>query len=437
MTQHEKPAEMRTFTIVWFGQLISLVGSGMTSFALGLWVYQQSGSVTQFALINLAAVLPRILISPLAGALVDRWDRRKVMALSDSLAGLTTLGVALLYASGRIELWHIYMAVGLGAVFNTFQWPAFMAAMTLLVPKDKLGRANGMLTLNQAAAEILSPLSAGALILTIELSGILLIDFATFLFAAATLLLTRFPSPDTPSPGAVIPGRSVWQESLDGLKYIAKRKGLLGLVVFTGVVFFLWGMVGALIVPMILGFTTEDILGVILSIAGVGMLSGGLVMSAWGGPSRKVYGVVGAEMFSGLCFILIGLKPIPAMVAAGAFLAHTTIAIVQGSNQAIWQIKVPPEIQGRVFGAEQMVTRSTAPLAYLLAGPLADKIFEPMLAVDGILADSLGQLVGVGIGRGIGLMFVLMGLVKIGVAVWGFTNPHIREIEGNLSDAVE
>jgi len=437
MIQNKKPAEMRTFTIVWFGQLISLVGSGMTSFALSLWVYQQSGSVTQFALINLAAVLPRILISPLAGALVDRWDRRKVMVFSDSLSGLTTLGVALLYVSGKLELRYIYIAVGLSAVSNTFQWPAFIAAMTLLVPKVKLGRANGMLTLNQAAAEIFSPMIAGALILTLELSGILLIDFATFLFAVTTLLLTRFPSPKVLPADKTSQSRSVWREAMDGLKFIAARKGLLELVVFTGVVFFLWGMVGALIVPMILGFTTEDVLGLILSIAGLGMLTGGVMMSAWGGPSRKVYGVVGPEMFSGLCFILIGLKPIPGLVAAGAFLAHTTIAIVEGSNQAIWQVKVPPEIQGRVFGAQQMVTRGTTPLAYLLAGPLADKIFEPMLAVDGLLADSLGQLVGMGTGRGIGLIFVLMGFIKIAVAAWGFINPHIREIEENLPDAVE
>jgi hypothetical protein len=166
------------------------------------------------------------------------------------------------------------------------------------------------------------------------------------------------------------------------------------------------------------------------------MLSGGLLMSAWGGPSRKIYGVVGPEMFSGLCFILIGLRPNPWMVAVGAFLAHMTIAVVEGSNQAIWQVKVPPDIQGRVFGAQQMVTRSTAPLAYLLAGPLADKIFEPMLAVDGSLADRLGPLLGTGIGRGIGLMFFLMGLIKIGVAAWGFINPSIRRIENDLPDAV-
>jgi MFS family permease len=416
--------------------LISLVGSGMTSFALSLWVYQQTGSVTQFALINLASVLPRILISPFAGVLVDRWDRRKVMILSDSFAGLTTLGIALLYAVGRIELWHIYIAVGMSSICNTFQWPAFMAAMTLLVPKDKLGHANGMLTLNRAAAEIFSPLIAGALILTLELFGILLIDFATFLFAVTTLLLSRFPSPGVSPDDKEFQNRSVWSESMDGLKFIAARKGLLGLVIFTSIVFFLWGMVGALIVPMILGFTSENILGLILSIAGLGMLLGGLVMSAWGGPTRKVYGVVGAEIFSGLCFILIGLKPLPWLVAIGAFLAHMTIAIVEGSSQAIWQVKVPPEMQGRVFGAQQMVTRSTAPLAYLLAGPLADEIFEPMLAVNGSLADRLGPLLGTGVGRGIALMFVLMGFIKIVVSTWGFINPHIRQIEDHIPDAV-
>jgi DHA3 family macrolide efflux protein-like MFS transporter len=145
---------MRAFMIVWLGQLISLVGSGLSSFALGLWVYQRSGSVTQFALIALCAVLPRIVLAPLAGALVDRWDRRMVMILSDAGASLSTLILALLLLAGQLAVWQVYLAVALSAGCAAFQEPAYAAALTQLVPRDGFGRANGMVQLAQAAADI-------------------------------------------------------------------------------------------------------------------------------------------------------------------------------------------------------------------------------------------------------------------------------------------
>ena len=435
MTHNIVSRGMRVFIVVWLGQLVSLIGSGLTSFALGLWVYQHTGSVTQFAFIGLFTVLPSVVLSPLAGALVDRWDRRWVMILSDAGAGLCTLIMAFLFLTNRIEVWQIYLAAGASAAFGTFQWPAYSAATTLLVPKKHLGRANGMVQFGQAAAEILAPALAGVLLLTARIQGILLIDFVTFLFAVTTLLFVRFPRPETIA-AAQTRRVSLWREASYGWRFITARRGLLGLLVFFAVVKFLWGMVGALIAPMILGFTSADVLGIIISVAGGGMLVGSLVMSAWGGPKRRIDGVLRFELLSGLCFLLIGLRPSAWPVALGAFGAHLTIAIIYGSNQAIWQSKVPPNVQGRVFAMQQMIAKSTTPLAYLVAGPIADKLFEPLLAFDGPLVGGIGHIIGVGPGRGIGLLFIVMGILKAVASVGGYLYPRIRLVEDELPDVI-
>ncbi|MCJ7735328.1 MAG: MFS transporter, partial [Anaerolineales bacterium] len=186
-------AGIPVFTVTWLGQVISLVGSGLTSFALGVWVFRSTGSATLFAFIGLFAVLPKVLVSPFAGALVDRWDRRAVMILADTGAGLSTLFIATILIFDRMELWHIYLSTAASSLFGAFQWPAYTAAVSLLVPEEHLGRANGMNQFGRAAAEIFAPLLAGILMLTIQLEGVILIDVGTFIFAMLTLLLVRFP----------------------------------------------------------------------------------------------------------------------------------------------------------------------------------------------------------------------------------------------------
>ena len=425
---------MPTFVITWLGQVISLVGSGLTSFSLGVWVFERTGSPTQYALIGLFAVLPRLIFSPLAGALVDRWDRRKVMILADAGAGVSTLFVALLLFSNRLELWQIYLAASASAFFGTFQWPAYTAVVSQLVPKAQLGRANGMIQFGRAAAEILAPMLAGVLVLAIGLEGVILVDVATFIFAMLTLSVVRFPSLKiTPDQMKLTTFKA---DLLFGWKYILARRGLLYLLFFLGVVNFIWGTIGALVVPMILSFSTADRLGAIITIAGTGMFAGSLLMTVWGGPKRRIHGVLFFELLSGVCFLLMGLRPDFGLIAVGAFGAHVTIAIVFGSNQALWQTKIEPENQGRVFAAQQMIASIATPLAYLLAGPLAEKIFEPWMASGEALSLRLSTLIGFGPGRGIGLMFVLMGLAKIMVSILGFLNPRVRYIEDEIPDAV-
>ncbi|HVN55140.1 MAG TPA: MFS transporter [Anaerolineaceae bacterium] len=421
---------MRPFAILWLGELVSLFGSALTSFALGLWVYQRSGSVTQYALISLAAVLPRVLVSPFAGVLVDRWDRRRNLLLSDLGAGLSSLAAAALLIAGRLDVGLVYLLVGLSAVCAAFQSPAYVASIPLLVPAPALSRANGMIQLSQSLAEVFAPLAAGFLVLAIRVQGVLLIDFATFLVAVSALAVIRIPSPAAQlavgSPGI----RALLGEARDGWRFISDRPGLVALLIFAAIFNFLWGMVGALAAPLVLSFSDSGSLGIFLTVAGCGMLAGSLAMSAWvRGPRRKIGAILAAELASGLGFILIGLRPSLVLAAAGALIAHLTIAVIGSSSRTLWQRKVPAGMLGRVFAIQEMVARSAAPLAIAAAGPLAERVFEPLLVPGGPLAASLGLLTGAGAGRGIGLMFLCMGLLKAAVALCGALYRPLRAIE--------
>jgi hypothetical protein len=450
----------RPFLLVWSGQLVSMCGSLLTTFALGLWVYEQSGSVIQFSLIPISALVPRMLLSPLAGALVDRWDRRRTMLFSDLGAGLATLGIALLLLSGRLETWHILLAAAISSAFGTFQYPAYASSVVSLVPRAELGRANGLIQLAQAGSEIFAPLLAGLLLAAIGTGGVLLIDFATFLFAVLTLSLVRFPgmafaeheaqaaARQAHSPGAdqarnahaTDSSRPVLlillQEARDGWRFIGARPGLVSLLGFMGLFHCLWGAVGVLAQPMVLEFASPAGLGALLTVAGTGMLLGSLGMTAWGGPRRKIAGILLFEAVSGGCFLLMGLRPSLALVALGAFGAHATIAVINGSSQALWQSKTPPAMQGRVFAILQMVTSTVRPLAFLSAGLLAERLFEPLMTPGGALAGSLGKVIATGPGRGMGLMFLLMGALKIAVSAAGAAFPRLRYLEDELPDQI-
>jgi hypothetical protein len=190
--------------------------------------------------------------------------------------------------------------------------------------------------------------------------------------------------------------------------------------------------------PLVLTFASAAALGTVLTVSGSGMLLGSFVMSIWGGPRRRVKGVLGFMFASGVCVMLAGLRPSVSLLALAGFCYFFSFPILNGCSQAIWQSKVAPCVQGRVFAIRRMIAWSTLPVAYLLAGPLADHIFEPLLAADGSrLAASAGRVIGVGPGRGIGLMFVLMGLMTMLLAVCGYLYPRLRLVENELPDAIE
>jgi DHA3 family macrolide efflux protein-like MFS transporter len=414
------------FGIVWAGQLVSTVGSGLTTFALGLTVYGATGSVTNYALIGFCAVAPRVILSPVAGVLVDRWDRRQVMLASDVGGLILTAAILALVATHQLDVWEVYVAAGIGGAFAAFQWPAWSAATTLLVPPRHFARAAGLATLAQAASDILAPLLAAALLVTVGLGPILVLDLVSFAVAVGALSIVRFPGVITRTETALGP---VIAQLGDGWRYIRGRPELLSLVGFLAIVNFLWGIVAALFAPLVLGFSSPQGLGFALSVAGAGMITGSVLMAATGGPSRRVFGVVLAELASGLAFVAMGFRPELALVAAGAFAAHVTIPVIFSCNQAIWQQRVPPELQGRVFSTRQAIERAFTPLAFVVAGPLAEHVFNPLMRADGTLAGTLGQVIGVGPVRGIGLVFVVMGLIQIGLGFAGLAYRRLRELD--------
>ena len=426
---------MRTFIVIWSGQLVSIIGSGLTGFALGVWIYQETGSVTLFAMNMLAFAIPSLLVSPIAGVVVDRWNRRWVMILSDTGAGLATLAIAILYITGNLQVWNIILATAVNAAFSTFQWPAYSAVTTVLVPKEQLGRAGGMVQIGEAISQLLAPAVAGILFVTIGLGGVIVIDFATYLFAVLTLLIIRVPSPEPTDAGEESKG-TVWQEAIYGWTYITARAGLLGLLLIFAAFNFVTGLIMPLITPMLLDMTSPEVLGYLFSIVGVGMLTGTLVMSAWGGPKRRIHGVLAFLMLSGFFTSLLGFSPLIPLMAAAGFGLMFTMPIINGSSQAIWQTKVAPDVQGRVFSVRRMIAMSMTPLAYIIAGPLADRVFVPLLLEGGALVNTVGRLIGVGPGRGTGFMFIVIGALSILVSAAGYLNPHVRNVEDELPDVM-
>ena len=426
---------MPTFCLIWFGQIVSLIGSGLTGFALGLWVYQGTGSATQFSLIYLFTELPAILVAPVAGAIADRWDKRWVMILSDTGAGLSTAVIALLLWFGLLELWHIYVAMGISSICRGFQTPAYYSIPTLLVPKKHFGRTNGMIQLGKAAGHLFSPALAGVLIGIIQVKGIILIDFATFGFALLTLLVVRFPAYLTKT-SETERGRSLWSETSYGWHYILARSGLLMMLLFFVVTNFTIGLVQVLTTPMVLGFTDAKMLGQILSLGASGWLVGGLFMSIWGGPKRRVHGVFAFELLMGASVFVAGLRPSPFLITAAAFTFFFSVPLIIGCSNAIWQVKVEPEVQGRVFAMRGAIAWSSFPFAYLVAGPLADHVFQPLLVSDGPLVNSVGAIVGIGPGRGIGLLFMIIGLFIVLATIATYQYPRIRRVEDELPDVI-
>jgi MFS transporter, DHA3 family, macrolide efflux protein len=428
------PRELRTFLVLWLGQVTSTVGSSLTGFVLGVWVYQLTGSATQFALIAACAVLPGIILSPVAGVIVDRYDRRHVMIGADVGAALATGALALLYMAGALEVWHIWIATFAASACNAFQNPAYSASLVLLVPREHLGRANGLVQTGQAMS-IIAPVVAAGLVATIGIPGVIAIDLGTFLFAMLVLALIRIPRPAA-AVGAV--RKSLWREAGVGWTYLRDRPGLLGLAMLFGFFNFFIGIAAVLVQPLILSFTSIGVLGWLMMAGGSGMLVGGLTMSAWGGPKRRIHGVLGFLAIGGFALFLHGLAPSPWLIAfvAPAFLF--TIPIISGSCFAILQTRVVPEVQGRVFATTRMLSMAAMPLAYLTAGPLADRVFGPAMQPGGALADSLGAWIGVGDGRGIAVVFMVAGAVLMATAAVAYLNPAIRNVEdGDMVPARE
>lgn len=417
---------MRTYTTVWFGQMVSMIGTGLTDFGVGVWIYQKTGSATPFAMVLLCMVVPGILATPVAGALADRWDRRRTMILADAGAALSTLFMAVMLMAGRLELWHILTAVTVASTCRAFQGPAWMASTTQLVPAEQLGRASGMMNFGRAVAGILSPVLGGVLVPTIGLQRVMLIDFATFIVAVGILFAVRFPAvPRSTAPAGEKPG--ILKEASAGWAYVGSQPALRAHLLFFALVNLALGYVWVLHAPLVLGFAGPGSLGAVGSAMGFGMLAGSLVMTISGGPKeKKAAAILGYGVLLGLCLMLMGARPSVPLVAVAIFGITLGIPVVNGSLMALWMPRIPAELRGRTYAVIQMLVWSTEPIAYVTAGVLADRLFKPLLVPGGPLAGSLGALVGVGPTRGIGVLLAVVGVFVLAVTVGMALVPHFR-----------
>ncbi len=435
MKKHNKG--MRTFIIIWLGQLVSMIGSGLIGFALGVWIYTETGQATPFALTAFFSVLPRILLSPIAGVVADRWNRKRIMLVADSLSGVVTLVTAALLLTGRMEIWMVYTIAFFGSIFASFQQPAYSASIVLLVPKSQLTRATSLIQMGQALETILTPILAGGLISTIGMEGVILIDVVTYLIAICTLFFVAIPQPerkDAPADGKV----SLLSDFVFGWRYLVERRGLLNLMIYFASVNFFLNICGVMISPLVLSFSSAASLGVAQTVIGTGMLAGSLLMSVWGGPKKKkINSVIGFIALASMGFIVAGLQPSLLFICAGAFILMFFIPFASGPSTAISAAKVAPEVQGRVSATRSMIAQSMMPLAFILSGIFADKVFNPLLVEGGALADTfVGAWIGVGEGRGIGLMMICSGLILFIASGIAYANPRIRNIETEIPDAI-
>jgi DHA3 family macrolide efflux protein-like MFS transporter len=428
-----KKSGMKNFVFIWTGQFFSLLGTTMSQFALAVWAWQVTGQATALALVGFFNFAPSIIMGPIAGALVDRWNRKLVLILSDAASAIGTTTIILLLSMGRLEVWHLYVVGAFTGIFQSFSFPAYSSTISMVLPKEQYARANGLLSLADSISNIFAPMLAGFLINIIGIMGILTFDIVTFLVAVTSLMALFIPEPIKKEAKKV----TLLEDSLYGFKFILTRKGLLGLQLSFFLSNLLNSFVFTLFTPLILLRTGNDtvMLGTIQAAFGVGGVLGGLLLSAWGGPKRKIDGIFlggAASYFFGVFILGIGKSNIFWLI--GAFLTMFFVPLTNGSSQSLWQSKVPYEMQGRVFATRLFIAQISAPIAMTIAGPLADNVLIPGLKEGGFLVPYFGWIMGTEPGAGIALLYIITSFLGVAVCLVGYLFKEIRDVEKILPD---
>ncbi|WP_231619012.1 non-ribosomal peptide synthetase/MFS transporter [Nonomuraea sp. SBT364] len=423
--------DLRRFYTVAVGQTASLLGSALTSFALGVWAYQESGRVSDYALVSMLATLPSLLASPLGGAVADRVDRRLVMLACDAVSAVATALLVALLVAGRLEVWQVGIVSGVLSLVTAFHRPAYLAAVAQLVPKPYLMQANAVANLGTGLGMLLAPLAGAALITLIGVHGVVAVNIVTFVAGLSTLLLVRFPERMFRRLE-----ETFTQSVAGGWRFLVRRRPLMIMIGFFVVENYLGMLALAITVPVVLSFGGVTAVGTVTAAQGLGAVLGALVMVFWNGTERRAIGMVGFVSGFGLGIVLIGLRPSMALAAFGGLMSWLFLSVLNTHWLSIIQLKVGLELQGRVLATNQMLAVSMTPLAFLTAPPLSE-LFEPLLAPGGALDGTVaGDLVGVGPGRGVGLLLAVTGALLVLWGALGLWYRPLRRMEDDLPDAV-
>ncbi|MEU4565177.1 amino acid adenylation domain-containing protein [Micromonospora sp. NPDC023956] len=422
---------MARFGLVAAGQIVSSTGTALTNFAIPLWIYLETGSLARFALFAVLGLVPGLLVSPIAGALIDRTSRRRVLLLAGTAAGTANAVLATLVLTDRIQVWHFYVLVGWLSVALAFQRLAFVSAVPQLVPKRFLGHANGLAQTATGITQFLVPLIAVALLDAVGLAGILVIDVVSYGFAIGVLLLIRFPR-----TLALQRREGMGEEILGGLRYSVRRREFRSMLVFFAALNLFLFPVLYLLSPLVLGFAELAEVAQVALAGGAGAAVGGLVMLVWGGPRRRrMRAVLLGTLGIAVACLVTGLRPSLVVVGAGAFGMYLALGIVNGVYNTIIQTKVPPRFHGRVFALNQMVAWSTMPLGWGVIAPFASQALEPTLMPGGALAGSVGAVIGVGPGRGIALLYLVFAGGIALTALVSLRTPALARFDDEVPDA--
>lgn len=420
------------FWVTWAGLVASFTGAGLTRFALSVWVYQDTRDAEAFALLLFVGILPLSLGALVAGPLVDRWDRRRVLIVSTALARLPTAAVAWLWWQGGLELWHIYVALIVNGLASAFVLPAFDASVRLLVPREGLARASGYSQLMQTLGIVVGPPLAGAMLVTFGLGSVLVLDLASAILALVALAAVRIPNPPRSEPdGAPL---SVFGDFVVGLRYVLDRPAFVFLSVFLALTVFGSAFVYSLSGPLVLGLGNEATIGIVYAAYGAGAVIGALAVGAWGGPARRMPSILGATLVVALATTGTGLRPDAAWIAVTIAAAGAAQSVLLALNRVVFQEHAAVDVLGRVFAFRMVLTAAAQAAGIVVSGSLAARVFEPAMADGGTLADLFGPFIGIGEGRGAALMLVGIGVLLTVGTLASAASRRVRTMESRLSD---
>ncbi len=433
--QENYQTSLRTFVIIWVSQFVSLVGSQMTSFATAIWAWEISGHATPLALMLFFSRTPGIIAATFAGVIVDRFNRKQMMMVGDIAAGFSTIIILLLLVNDNLAIWHLYVATAVNGLFGYFQWLAYSSSLALLVPKRHYTRATAMGAVTDFGSDVMAPAIAGVLYYAIGFSGILAIDIITFLTAVSTVFVMHIPQP-TQSEAGHQSSQSIWHEITFGFRYFLKRPNFWAILIFLLSLNFIDSPIGALYSPLVLARSNNEpaVLASVQSALGIGGLVGALTLSTWGGPTRRIYGVLLGVIVSYISTLIVALGKVPSVWIVASFFAAFCLPFIGSSAQAFWISKVEVDVQGRVFASRDLVSNVISPLGLLLAGLLADYVFEPAMKPKGILAGLFGNTFGTGVGAGIALEFAFFSVLAILLGIGGLIYRPMRDIETIVPD---
>jgi len=409
MATAAKPISAR-FLIIWSGQLVSGIGSGLTAFALGVYAFDRTHSATVYSLIILFAFLPSYLLKPIGGTLADRFDRRLMMMLGDMGSALGLLFILLMFLSGMNDLWVIYTGTALSSVFVALQNPAYKASVTDLLDEENYAKASGLVQLTESVKYLISPIVAGFLMHYFRIEVVLVIDIATFGLAICTVLAVK----KTIAPAkANKPDDGFWGEFKQGFRYTFAHKELVILLIVVSLVTFFIGFIQSLFGPLILPFADAKTLGISQTIAATGMLFSSFFIGMFHNSKNQVKILAVSLAVAGVFYAMFGTSTNIVLVTAYGFLFFAALPFVNTSIEVLIRKKVDNEVQGRVWSIVSLISQLGMIVAFAIAGTLADQVFNPMLQPNGALASTVGWFIGTGNGRGIGLMFMISGVLVL------------------------